>query len=170
LFETRIILHRQICCQSHDIASALLGGAGSTVVHQDLPHDARCNGLDEALKEISESVRQLDFGPAHPEQPVKINLAFALIKQSNILGEYDGVSLGRFEEAAAVLERAFRIADDFVHRDADDQGSRGMLVLAGLGWAISCAAPTLAGPWLSTTTRFTTRPKSGTIRAFDDTR
>jgi hypothetical protein len=46
LFETRIILHRQICCQSHGIASALLGGAGSTVVHQDLPHDARCNGQE----------------------------------------------------------------------------------------------------------------------------
>jgi tetratricopeptide (TPR) repeat protein len=93
----------------------------------------RQGNLDEALKEISESVRQLDFGPAHPEQPVRMNFAFALIKEGSILGEYDAVSLGRFEEAAGVLEHAFRIADDFAHRDADDQDSRGRLALAGIG-------------------------------------
>jgi tRNA A-37 threonylcarbamoyl transferase component Bud32/tetratricopeptide (TPR) repeat protein len=88
--------------------------------------------LDAALHDIRESVSKLDFGPEHPEQSIKMNYVFALIKQARILGEDRAVSLGRADEAVAVLDRAFTIADGFVHLDRDDQSARGRVAMAGI--------------------------------------
>jgi tetratricopeptide (TPR) repeat protein len=80
-------------------------------------------------------VKFLEPGAGNADQIQMMNFIFALIKESRILGEDGRISLGRSEEAVAVLERAFRMADGFVHQDANDQNSRGRLALAGLGLA-----------------------------------
>lgn len=92
----------------------------------------RRGDLDEARKQIQEAVRKLDVGPPYTGPAMQANLVLALIKEGRILGEDNGVSLARPEEAIVPLERAFHIADDFVHRDPDDQNSRGRLAMAGI--------------------------------------
>ena len=64
----------------------------------------RQGDLDQALTEIRESVRLLEPGPGDSEQGRAINLALALVKQGAILGEDNGISLGKSNEAVAVLE------------------------------------------------------------------
>jgi tetratricopeptide (TPR) repeat protein len=95
----------------------------------------RRGNLEEALHEIREAVSKLDFGPAAADQNTASNFALALIKEGRILGDDEGISMGRSEEAVVPLERAFRIADDFAHRDPNDQASRGRVAMAGLIWA-----------------------------------
>src|SRR6185312_8598396 len=92
----------------------------------------RRGDLEPALNEIRESVKTLDFGPERADQDTKLNFVFALIREGRILGEADAISLGRSGEAVEILERAFRIADTFVHKDGSDQSSRGRLAMAGL--------------------------------------
>jgi tetratricopeptide (TPR) repeat protein len=52
-----------------------------------------------------------------------------------MLAEDNAVSMGRYEEAVVPLEQAFRIADGFVHQDANDQFSRGRLADDGVNLA-----------------------------------
>ena len=98
----------------------------------------RRGDLDEALKQVRESVRVLD--PTEQakrgavEQGRWMNYIFALVHEGWVLGD-DAISLGRYEEGEAVLERAFDLADTSVHRDLNDQNSRGRLAVAGLGAA-----------------------------------
>jgi tetratricopeptide (TPR) repeat protein len=80
--------------------------------------------LDGALRAARESVRLLDPGPAVTAPAPAMNFVLALAREGWILGEADGISLGRSEEALAVLERAFNIADDFVHKDPNDESTR----------------------------------------------
>jgi tRNA A-37 threonylcarbamoyl transferase component Bud32/tetratricopeptide (TPR) repeat protein len=91
--------------------------------------------LDEALKQIRESVRILELTPGNAEQGRTMNLILALTIQARILGQNDTISLGRRQEAAAILERSFGMADSFVHQDPSDQVSRGRLAMAGLALA-----------------------------------
>jgi serine/threonine protein kinase len=92
--------------------------------------------LDEALKTVQKSVSLLDPGPRQDGQGQQtMGFILALINQGKILAEYDAVSMGRYEEAMVPLERAFRIADDFVHQDANDQLSRNRLASAGVNLA-----------------------------------
>jgi len=87
--------------------------------------------LDQALRDIDESVRLLDPGPGNTEQGRTLNFVLVLVYQGRILGQDSAVSFGRSEEAVAFLERAFRIADGFVHQDPNDQASRDRLAMAG---------------------------------------
>ena len=52
-----------------------------------------------------------------------------------ILAQDDAISMGRYQDAVAPLERAFRIDDEFVHQDANDQLSRNRLADAGVNLA-----------------------------------
>ena len=89
--------------------------------------------LDKALAAIRESVQLLDPGPDWMTQLGRsLNFQHALVYEGRILGEDDSVSLGRPEEAVKSLERAFQIADAFVHRDPNDHASRGSLATAGI--------------------------------------
>ena len=89
--------------------------------------------LDAARKAIHESTALLDPGPARITQGKQTqSFQLALIYEGRILGEDNSVSLGQSEEAVKSLERAFRIADEFVHRDPNDQSSRGRLAMAGM--------------------------------------
>jgi tetratricopeptide (TPR) repeat protein len=91
--------------------------------------------LDQALNEIRESVRLLDPGPSDPDQGRKMNFALALVKEGAILGEDNAVSLGRPEDAVAMLTRSFEISDGLAHKDPNDQAPRSRLAMAGVTMA-----------------------------------
>jgi hypothetical protein len=59
-----------------------------------------------------------------------INFALALQREGWILGEPDAISLDRPDEAAAVLDQAFKLTDTLVHEDPQDESSRSRLFLA----------------------------------------
>ena len=87
--------------------------------------------LEEAYKAIHESVGLLEPAPGNNNQGQRINFLLVLTIEGMILGGDQGLSLGRAKEALGPLERAFRIADEAVHRDPIDQGVRGSLENAG---------------------------------------
>ena len=92
--------------------------------------------LDEALKSAQESVRVLERGSERTGRGQQtLSLILALDYEGKILGQDDDISMGRYKEAVAPLERAFRIADDYVHQDPNDQLSRGRLADAGVNLA-----------------------------------
>lgn len=131
----------------------------------------RRGDLDEALKQIQEAVeKKLDLGPAYANQATQANLVLAPTKEGRILGEDNGVSLGRSEEAVAPLERAFLLADDFVRRDPDDQTSRGRLAMAGITLANILRHSDASRRSISINTHLAILLKSRTIRALDDSR
>lgn len=87
--------------------------------------------LDASLSAIQESVRLRDSLP-NTDVRQRMRLAHFLIWEGKILGQANGISLGRSAEALAPLDRAFRITDEAVHQDAKDQSTRGRLAMAGL--------------------------------------
>ena len=87
--------------------------------------------LDAALEAVRESARLLEPAPDSTSVAGAMNFALALIREGWILGELDGISLERPEEAVTVLDRAFAITDKFVHEDPNDESSRSRLYLAG---------------------------------------
>jgi serine/threonine protein kinase len=87
--------------------------------------------LDEALKSIQESAAVLEPRPENADQSQTMNYVMSLVYEGQILGGENAISLGRTEEAVAVLERAFKIADDRVHQDANDENTRGKVEMAG---------------------------------------
>jgi tetratricopeptide (TPR) repeat protein len=95
----------------------------------------RRGDLEEALRELHKSSSTLDPGNQVVDQGRMANYVLALMREGRILGEYAGLSLGRYDEAVVLLERSFTIADDFAHRDPNDQNSRGRLARTGLLWA-----------------------------------
>ena len=90
--------------------------------------------LDAALVAIRECVRLNERFLSAPDAPqnLKINLSMELAREGWILGGGDlPIDLGRTAEAVLVLQRAFDIADDLVHKDAKDESARSRLFLAG---------------------------------------
>jgi len=90
--------------------------------------------LDEAFKTIHESVQLLDGG-GKTSLVRTMDLAHVLIWEGRILGQDNGISMGRSDEAAMSLERAFQITDEVVHKDPHDQSTRARLGMAGVGLA-----------------------------------
>jgi serine/threonine-protein kinase len=89
--------------------------------------------LDAALKAARESIVLLDPGPDGITQLARSsNFLSALIREGRILGEVNSVSLGQSAEALKPLERAYRIADELVHRDPNEHSLRGRLATAGI--------------------------------------
>jgi tetratricopeptide (TPR) repeat protein len=88
--------------------------------------------LEEALRNARESVAAVDRNAGEPTFQEAMNRTLLLAREGWILGWDNGPSLGRYVEAREVLERAFRIADEFVHKDPHDEASRSRLALAGL--------------------------------------
>jgi len=92
----------------------------------------RTGDLEQALRDIQESVAILETDPGKADHSRLMNFVLALINQGRILGEDTDVSMGRREEAIVPLQRAFTIADDSVHLDPKDQNSRARLAISGL--------------------------------------
>jgi len=86
--------------------------------------------LDEALRTIRESVRLLEPAPGESRVGRLQPYALALIREGQILGEDESISLGRSQEAAECIERAMKIAEDLARRDADDFLSHNRVVFA----------------------------------------
>jgi tetratricopeptide (TPR) repeat protein/predicted Ser/Thr protein kinase len=87
--------------------------------------------LDEALRSIRESAAALEPGPGSADQAQTMNYVMSLVYEGEILGGANAISMGRNEEAIAVLSRAFQIADERVHQDPNDENTRGRLEMAG---------------------------------------
>ncbi len=95
----------------------------------------RTGRLDQSLNEIRESVRLLEPRPGDADQGSNLNFALALVKEGSILGEDNAISLGRMEEAVAMLNRAFDLVDALAHKDPNDQAPRSRLAMAGIAMA-----------------------------------
>ncbi|MGC4049992.1 MAG: protein kinase [Paludibaculum sp.] len=96
---------------------------GATLMIVALIHRER-GDLEEALQAVRESVRILDPGKQETRTGRWLTMALALAREGQILGEVDGISLGRTREAEASLTRAFTIADGFSKQDPKDHLSR----------------------------------------------
>jgi len=91
--------------------------------------------LEQALKAAHEGVALRDTGSGQPGLGRAMNFVYASRVEGEILGEEDAISLGRSGEAVQVLERAFKMADAFVHQDPNDEASRSYL--AGVGMPLA---------------------------------
>jgi serine/threonine protein kinase/tetratricopeptide (TPR) repeat protein len=87
--------------------------------------------LEQSLQVNREAVRLLESDPAQGS----LNLVIALTNEGKLLAQDDAVHFGRYAEAAAVLGRAFQMADEAVHQDPADQLSRNRLADAGMNLA-----------------------------------
>lgn len=61
-----------------------------------------------------------------------MNYAMSLIREGEILGGDESISMGRSAEAVAPLERAFETSEGLARQDAQDANSRIPLAMAGL--------------------------------------
>jgi tetratricopeptide (TPR) repeat protein len=102
-------------------------GFGGTFLRISALVSRQRGDLEEALKQIQEVVRLQDHAVSLPEFNYPLAVVIDLTAEGEILGEEYDVNLGRSKEAVWVLERAFKIADDLVHKDPNDQPSRDFL-------------------------------------------
>ncbi|QOY90677.1 serine/threonine-protein kinase [Paludibaculum fermentans] len=111
----------QLCASTIDFAKATNwpSQTGATLMIVALIHRER-GELDQALQAIRESVRILDPGTQEKRPGRLLTLSLALVREGQILGEADAISLDRPREAEASLTRAFTIADEFARRDPKD--------------------------------------------------
>lgn len=122
----------RICRRAIDMARATNwpAQAGATLMVVALAHRAK-GELEEALQAIRESVQILQ--PPAGEQTAGRVLTFglALVREGQILGEDNAISLNRPEEAVECLRRALEIGGDLARRDANDFTSRLRVFTAG---------------------------------------
>jgi tRNA A-37 threonylcarbamoyl transferase component Bud32/tetratricopeptide (TPR) repeat protein len=90
--------------------------------------------LDKAVEQFREASLILE-PKGSADQSRIMNYILALIYEARMLGELDSINVGRTAEAAGIFDRAFHLADTYVHQDLRDQNSRGRLAMAGLGIA-----------------------------------
>jgi tetratricopeptide (TPR) repeat protein len=86
--------------------------------------------LDGALRTIQEARRSLDVGSFDDASALQLRFS-VLWREGIILGEDGRVSLGRTEEAIAVLQQAFDLIEDWSSRDVANAGSRVLFISAG---------------------------------------
>jgi tetratricopeptide (TPR) repeat protein len=108
--------------------------AGSALMVVAMARRAK-GDLDEALTAVRESVRVLEPPPAERGTRRSLNYTLALVREGQILGEENGVSLGRSTEAAARIQEAIDVARDFAGRDANDFLSQSRVVYGDNGLA-----------------------------------
>ena len=98
----------------------------TTMIHRDRGE------LDQALQDSQESEKIL--GPAasapNAHQGLVMNHAMAMIREGEILGGDNAISMGRSAEAVAPLERAFEICEGLARQDENDANSRIPLSMA----------------------------------------
>jgi serine/threonine protein kinase len=118
----------RMCRRTIEVARAtnqpLYGAAALLVLATAL--QAR-GDLEEALDSVREAARVLELPPGEPNAGRAMNFAMALIDEGTILGDVNGVSLGRFEEAIPLYERGIAIVEGLASQDPNDSNSRGPL-------------------------------------------
>jgi tetratricopeptide (TPR) repeat protein len=103
--------------------SALMGIAESYRLKGD---------LDMALQTIRESARILEVPAGVVNRGRTMSLTNALSREGQILGEDRAISMGRSEEALVPLQRAFALAENSAHEDANDADSRSRVATSGI--------------------------------------
>jgi serine/threonine protein kinase len=91
--------------------------------------------FDDALSDFREAARLQETEAGTGERGRILNFVSTLTRLAAILGADHGPSLGRQTEAIPLLERAFKLSDDFVHKSPTDPQSRGRLSTAGIALA-----------------------------------
>lgn len=102
-------------------------GAASMIVA--LSHREGGN-LDEALRAVREAVRLLTPAPGESRNGRLMPYALALIREGQILGETEGISLSRPAEAEEPLLHAYRLTSEIARHDPKDFFSRHRAFLA----------------------------------------
>lgn len=120
----------QACTRAIEIARATGWPTQAGAAEMVLALARREQGdLDGALSAAIDSARVLEPRPEDNDSR-KSTYTLALVRQAQILGDDDSVSLGRSNEAAVVLERAIRIARELAEHDANDFSRQSRLVAA----------------------------------------
>jgi len=91
----------------------------------------QCGDLESAIRAIRDAVTLVDPGRTTDTTEIQL-LAHVLIFEGRILGQPDAISAGRRDDALVPLERAFRITDELVHADANDEATRSRLAMAAV--------------------------------------
>ena len=101
---------------------------GTAFIHRDR------GDLEAALKDAREAARLFQAAPGRSpnDSSVRLSVALALSRVGAILGDADGISLNRPDEAIAPLEQAFAIADEIAHQDPSDAYSNGRVQSPGM--------------------------------------
>ena len=76
--------------------------------------------LNESLESIHEAIRKLEPPPGEASTGRLQTYGLALIREGQILGEPQAISLNRPSEAVKSLEHALQLGADFARRDASD--------------------------------------------------
>ena len=123
----------RLCRRGIDIARSvnLPDQAGAMLLTTSAIYHDR-GELDQALGDIREAVKALEPAAGGASFGRLFTFALALIRQGEILGEDEGISLGRREEAMVPLERAFGLLEGMVQKDSNEFTSRQRLATAGL--------------------------------------
>jgi tetratricopeptide (TPR) repeat protein len=103
--------------------------AGAARMIVALVHRAR-GDLDQALDSIRESVRLLAPQDGERSTGRLQTYSLALIREGQIFGEAQSISLNRRAEAADCIRRALEISEDFARRDSSDFQSQYRVFLA----------------------------------------
>ncbi len=111
----------RIAGRAIDVAHATnwLTQAGSANIVVAMSHRAR-GELDRALQAIHEAVRLLEPSPGETAAGRLQGYGLALVRQGQILGEAQAISLNRPQEAIQSFQRALQIGQEFARRDAND--------------------------------------------------
>ena len=117
--------------QAIDISKSLPFAARSRAANLSLIGSSlRSEGhLEEALLALREA-HQLASGPIY-SNPVDraLNVYGILLREARTLGQQDGISLGRSEEAISVYQQAVDLTDGAADTDPNDQASRDRLAV-----------------------------------------
>jgi tetratricopeptide (TPR) repeat protein len=117
------------------LAAGLPNRAGAALI--PLAKAAHSNGdLEQALQATREAVRLLEVPADMTKSGQSFALAAALVREGEILGDENTLSLGRLDEAVAPLERAYGILEEVARRDPNDGESRSRLFNASMPLAL----------------------------------
>jgi tetratricopeptide (TPR) repeat protein len=120
----------QACNRAIEIARATGWPAQAGAAEMVLAMARREQGdLDDALRAARDSARVLEPRPEDNDSR-RSTYTLALIRQGQILGDVDSLSLGRTNEAAEVLESAVQIARELADHDANDFSRQSRMVFA----------------------------------------
>ncbi|MBL8173296.1 MAG: serine/threonine protein kinase [Bryobacterales bacterium] len=121
-FRRELYRQRGSPASATNLASALLGLASTMRFAGE---------LSEALEHAGEGRRVIEerYGKS-PSLQLKRTFSWALYQEARVLGSKDGISLGRWEEAAELLERSLTLTREIAAADAEDTATRNNLAHA----------------------------------------
>ena len=123
----------RLCRRAADIARSAnqqqQAGAALTVMAEAY----RLSGdLEAALQVLREAAQILEASAGTHLRGEAFRFALALTRQGQVLGDESTPNLGRPEEAAVILERAFKIAENLARQDPNDSLSRERIASTGV--------------------------------------